>query len=342
MENIKKAVHEITKFACCIYKFTNRTSPKHFESFLSNNNHVECVFVNNHVHVESFLVKFSHIIFFEISQESESFFKRLKQLCFDSNYEYAEFELYNFALSKEVLNKQALNPSLPLKNIILSQNLVNGNPQLIKSLDAKYRLFYRCYNWHHSIDILLDEFTGIQIFDFNTDFKRNLSQILKKLSHDKLKLRFLYVIIINPSKFFESENETDLTRCMSMLARFCAKSLAESRYIGCKLKLVYTEDAECIPSIIDKLSKISNQYRRSNFMLTYYKLSEQAGSNEVFLLEAGLNSFISQYILSNFDLLQVLSMSLDEFISRFGLIHIEMARSFFRYLDFKPEDFKEF
>ena len=351
IDSIKNTIEKLTKIQCCIFNFTNHTSPKTFEAFLREHHDFKCFFVNNHVLIESFLSEFNEIIFFETSKyfpcEVKMVFKNLRDSCNSLNLKFTEFEFYDLILTRENIKNskvEEIKISDNSRNMILSKEFLEQNINLVEKLEEKFTIFVRddvtssksslneINSFLRDVDILLDEFTGIKILNLNIISavkEEEFDLLLKNFSIIKLKLKFFYIIVIKETSFKENLIESNVNQ--SILARFCAKENFENN-LCCKMKIVYLENFYQIHRVIEEILSFSRQYRKA-FLMTYYQVSKNPSCEEKFLINGGFNSFVSQYFLSSHNLSELLNMTADEFSSRFKLIGPKEVCQFFRFLN---------
>jgi hypothetical protein len=347
IDKIKNSVQKLTSFQCCSFNFANKSNQNdEFEALLRSNTPYKCFFVNNHVSVENILSKFNKIIFFEISKysyEDTKLFGKLKACCKKLKFNFAEFKFYDLVLKDNIqhFNDRDISITDNSKNIIVSKDFLEKNINLIEKFEEKFTIFVRDEvsrfkssanetNISQDIDILLDEFTGIKILDFESISQEKIHLILKAFSMIKLKVNFFYIFIVKSRS--DQNFDSKIIFNQSILARFCSDTnvIFSKENNTCQTKIIYLDNSVHIHEFIEEI--FSSRYRKA-FMLTYYPLSKNPSTEERFLLNSGLNSFIAQYLLTNHSLSELLKMTFEEFTSRFKLINNEMAKRFFRSID---------
>lgn len=276
----------------------------------------------NKIHLKEYLQQFTNIILYQSPKIAENLElkhnENMKKICNENHINFIEFEIYTVeaSIKQELVIKYPKLKDNESKQLIVSKKFLN-NYDLIELFETElnFELIERETNliakkfdirkeFLCDVDILIDEFTAIKIYDLNKLNILNEDEMFNEIRSLRLKIDLIYVIFA-PANCKEKEDFYQIFTTSKYLNLIKLGNDLNRNSIDFKIKMIFLTDSCHLPEAINQIcSKILNQ------KVSNVKLEHKVSNEEAFLLSLGcLNSYSAQSLISKFKIIDLLEMN---------------------------------
>ena len=285
---------------------------------------VDCLITNN----LSFILRkniFTDLIAFEPFCDDKT---KIFDFCTQTKLYCICFNSYNF--KKEISDTQNEPSPLLSHQLIVSNNLADTS-DMVELFEYKLGFFLFERNISpitfphpenlNNCDILLDESTGLQIYNLT---EINESKIYDEIFQQSFKLQILYIVLV------ANHLETELAFKISQISKHVSKLNRNTEF---KVKLIHLRSKESIARILEVIYSETLE-RRQRVKLTFPKLSIKPSNEETLLNSFGcFNPYSAQYVLASKSLIEIVDMSPETSFKKFPLIPKRIWELFYKILN---------